>query len=132
MDARRLETLSLFSSLGKRERARLAQFADEVDVAEGADLTEQGRVAHEFFVIEDGTAEVVRDGNKQRDLGPGDFFGEIGLTGGGYRTASVRATSAMRLVVLTASQFRTLQRELPDVARQLQEAIQERLAADQA
>jgi CRP-like cAMP-binding protein len=129
MDAQQLKTLPLFSALPRRQRDRLGQLADVVDVDEGTELTHQGRLAHEFFVIEDGTAEVVRDGNKLRDLGPGDFFGEIALAGDRYRTASVVATSPMRLVVLTTSQFRSLQRDSPDVARQLKEAIETRMAA---
>jgi hypothetical protein len=58
LDAKQIEQMSLFSGLDKRERARLAQHADEVDVPEGKRLAREGDLAYEFFVIREGTAEV--------------------------------------------------------------------------
>ena len=132
MDEKRLKGVPLFESLGKRERKVLAQRADEVDVPEGKHLAREGTFAYEFFVIEAGTAEVIQDGRRIRELGAGDFFGEIGLLESERRTASVIATSPMRLIVLTGPNFRAMQREAPDVAEQVRRTIEERLAADRA
>jgi CRP-like cAMP-binding protein len=63
-------------------------------------------------------------------MGPGDFFGEIGLLETERRTASVVAQSPMRLIVLTGTAFKSIEREMPSVAQRIREAIRQRLAAD--
>src|SRR2546423_4324245 len=72
VDKDRLSSLSLFGSLSKRECRQMAQYADELELAEGTQLVREGEFAYEFFVIEDGTAEVMRAGEHVADLGPGD------------------------------------------------------------
>ena len=123
----RLAQIPLFSSLSKRERAQVARAADEVEVPEGKRLVEQGRFAYEFVAIEEGTAEVVQDGKTIRELGPGDFFGEIGLLEAERRTASVIAKSPMKLIVVFGPQLRSLERDMPQLHEQLRAAIRERL-----
>ena len=127
MDEKRLRSLPLFENLGRKERKLVAQRADEIDVPEGKRLATQGEFAYEFFVVEDGTAEVIADGERLAELGPGDFLGEIALVRHDRRTADVVARSPMRLVVLTAADFRAMRRELPDVADQVERAAEQRL-----
>jgi CRP/FNR family cyclic AMP-dependent transcriptional regulator len=127
MDVRTLEGIGAFSGLSKRELEKLAGWTFEVEVPEGEELTREGRLAHEFFVIEDGAAEVRHDGERIAELGPGDFFGEIGLLEGGVRTATVRAVTPLRLIVMSAQEFRRLDRELPAVADRVRAAVRARL-----
>jgi CRP-like cAMP-binding protein len=63
-------------------------------------------------------------------MGPGDFFGEIGLLESEKRTASVVATSPMRLIVMTGRDFSAMRSEMPHVAKEIQEKIEERLTQD--
>ncbi|HVL31763.1 MAG TPA: cyclic nucleotide-binding domain-containing protein [Solirubrobacteraceae bacterium] len=127
MDERRLQHLPLFSKLSKRERKRVAPLVDEVEVDAGRTLVTEGELAHELFVIEEGTASVRREGAAVADLGPGDFFGEIALLDDKHRrTSTVVATSPMRLAVVQGHDVRVLERELPDVARQIRAAIEAR------
>ncbi len=126
MDESRLASVELFSSLSKKERRQIAQHADEVDVAEGSQLLREGEFAYEFFVIEEGSAEVVRDGEHVADLGPGDFMGEMGIVGQTQRNASVVARSPLKVIVLTEQDFRGISRSYPDVAKRIQEAVEER------
>jgi CRP-like cAMP-binding protein len=130
LDEASLKSVPLFESLGRKELRRVAQSADEVEVPEGKHLADQGAFAYEFFVIEEGTAEVTVDGERRGDLGPGDFFGEIGLLKSERRTATVVAQSPMRLIVMTRSGFRSIERDMPHVAEQVESAIESRLAAD--
>jgi CRP-like cAMP-binding protein len=127
MDAERLRGISLFAGLSNKDLGRLAAWTFEVDVPEGAELATDGRLAHEFFVIEDGTAAVWKDGVLLRELGPGDFFGEIGLLETARRTATVVATTPLRVIVMSRSEFRHLEQELPAVAKIVRAAIEERL-----
>ena len=103
MDEKRLSGIPLFACLSKKGRRRVAEIADEVDVPAGKELIHQGRFAYEFFVIEEGTAEVSRDGQRIAELGPGDFFGEMAVMEGGVRSADVVAKTSLRAVVITAA-----------------------------
>jgi CRP-like cAMP-binding protein len=127
VDADRLKSIPLFANLSDRERAEVARFADEVDVPAGKTLAEEGEFAYEFFVIQQGTAEVTKDGKVLAQLGPDDFFGEIGLVESERRTATVVAKSPMELIVMFGPNFRRLERELPEIAAQIRTAIRERL-----
>ncbi len=128
MDASRLRQIDLFSNLSKRELNQLAQWTDEVDVVEGTVFAREGDNAYEFFVIEDGSARVEVDGNHVTDLGPGEWFGEIGLLEGGRRTATVTAATPMRLAVVFGPNFRQLARSMPKVATTIEAEIRQRLA----
>jgi CRP-like cAMP-binding protein len=129
LDAKQIEQISLFSGLDKRERARVAQHADEVDVPEGKRLAREGDLAYEFFVIREGTADVEVGGEVKNELGPDDFFGEIGvLDEKRVRTATVTATSPMKLVVISGHDLRALRRDIPQVIDKLRSACYDRIS----
>jgi CRP-like cAMP-binding protein len=126
MDEARLREIPLFAGLGKKERREVARQGDEVEVEAGRHLVREGEFAYEFFAIEDGAAEVRRGEQLLAELGPGDFFGEMGLIGNVTRNASVITTTPVRVMVLTGSAFRHIERELPAVSKQIRRAIEER------
>jgi CRP/FNR family transcriptional regulator, cyclic AMP receptor protein len=130
MDPKRLKSVPLFEGLSRRKLQQLGKWTDEVDVPKGKYLAEQGEFAYEFFVIEDGTADVLKDGRHIASLGPGDFFGEIGLMQSVRRTATVVATSPMRLIVMARREFMAMEESAPDVADELRKALQERMSTD--
>jgi CRP-like cAMP-binding protein len=126
MDTKHLEGIALFAGLSKDQRAEVARQADEIDVEAGKRLVSAGRFGYEFFVIENGTAEVVRDNEHVADLGPGDFFGEMALLGDTVRNADVIASSPMTAMVMTDQAFRSLARRMPDVAEEIRAACRRR------
>ena len=126
MDEARLKNIPLFAGLSRKERKALAPRADEVELEKGRQVVREGEFPYEFFAIEEGTAEVRRGEQFLAELGPGDFFGEMGLVGDTRRNATVVATSPLRVVVMTGQAFRQTARELPEVARKIREAIEER------
>lgn len=130
MDPNRLKDVPLFEGLSKKERQQVSQWTDELDVPEGQHLADQGDFAHEFFVIEQGTAEVQQDGKTLHVLGAGDFFGEIALMEAERRTASVVATSPMTLIVMASRDFSTMVSELPRAAAEVRSKLEERLTRD--
>jgi CRP-like cAMP-binding protein len=127
VDSTRLQGVGFFSGLSKKELGKLAQWADEVSVSVGQALATEGEFAHEFFVIEEGSAEVTKDGERIAELGPGEFFGEIGLLETERRTASVVATTPMELIVMFQREFRQMEQEMPAVADRIRTAIRARL-----
>ena len=124
----RLRTIAIFSHLSKSELERVAAWLQVFSIPAGDQLVREGASAHEFFVIEDGEAAVLQDGERIAMLGPGDFFGEIGLQETERRTASVVATTAMDVIVMYKPEFEQMRKELPTVADQVQAAIRTRLA----
>ncbi len=128
MDTSRLKSVPLFASLKDKELKQVAHLADEVDVAEGQHLVDEGRFAHEFFVIEEGSAEVQHDGKTVATLGPGDFFGEVALIRTDRRTASVVAKTPMKLIVVFGPNFRAIESDMPSVHEKITAAIEERTA----
>ena len=126
MDEERLKAIPLFAGLNRKERRALAPRADEVELEQGRVIVREGEWAYEFFAIEEGTAEVRRGEQLLAELGPGDFFGEMGLVGDTRRNANVIANSPLKVVVMTAQAFRQTSRELPEVAAKIRAAIEER------
>jgi CRP-like cAMP-binding protein len=126
MDEAALRELHVFDGLSRKQRRLLASRADELEVSPGKKLCSTGETAHQFFVIEDGTAKVVRDGQYLDELGPGDFFGEMGLLDNAPRNADVVAQTPLRLMVLSGRALRDLEREAPGFARKLSRSVEQR------
>jgi CRP-like cAMP-binding protein len=126
MDEAHLESIPLFAGLSRKERRMVAQRADEVDVEAGREIVREGDFPYEFFAIREGTAEVKRGEQHLAEIGPGDFFGEMGLLENAPRNASVITRSPMTAVVMTGSAFRQVDREFPEVAKKIRQAIDER------
>jgi CRP/FNR family cyclic AMP-dependent transcriptional regulator len=123
VDESKLSAVDLFSGLSRDELRRLSSVTDEVVVPAGTTLIHEGAFAHEFLLIEAGSAEVRRDGRLLATLGPGDFAGEIGAIQDARRNATVTASSELTAIVMTARDLRGLAQELPSVAAQLDAAI---------
>ena len=126
MDESSLRSIPVFESLPTAARQVIAQHADEIDVPEGTELVRQGEFAYEFFVIEDGAAEVLRDDERIAELGPGDFLGEMGIVGKAVRNATVVTTTPSRVIVMTAQAFSSVARTNPEVASRIQAAVEDR------
>jgi CRP/FNR family transcriptional regulator, cyclic AMP receptor protein len=111
MDPNRLKAIPIFSHLSDDEAKRLAAFATETSVAEGQILMKQGDYSTELIGIEEGTADVIRDGEKIAALKEGDLIGEMGLLEREPRNADVIATSPMRVMKLTHWEIRRMSDE---------------------
>jgi CRP-like cAMP-binding protein len=126
--AAELAGIPLFAGLDEEQLHRAARWFDVQQVSAGTRLAGEGAAGYSFFVLVDGTASVTAGGAEVATLGAGNFFGEIALLGDGRRTASVTAATPARLLVLFGTEFRDLERELPDVAARIEEAMARRLA----
>ena len=126
MDPDRLTAIPIFSQLSPDEARRLATFATETSVADGQILMKQGDYSTELIAIEEGTADVIRDGEKIASLKQGDLIGEMGLLERQPRNADVIATSPMRVLKLTHWEIRRMSQETVDrimgLIRERQEA----------
>ncbi|HEX2232613.1 MAG TPA: cyclic nucleotide-binding domain-containing protein [Thermoleophilaceae bacterium] len=126
MDVSQLKSIPLFQEVSDEELAEIAPFAEETTVEDGTELVREGDFSYEFFAIEDGQAEVTRGGDKVADLGPGDFFGEIGVLERDLRTASVVAKTDMRLVTLTGWDMKRMEKAMPQAVERVRQVLEQR------
>jgi CRP-like cAMP-binding protein len=128
MDPARLKKISVFSDLGDEELDQISKLAAEVSVPAGKELVREGDYSYDVLAIEEGEAEVMRDGAHVADLGPGDVVGEMGVLERTQRSATVVAKSPMRLVTLTSWDVRRLSKSAPEAVEHLRSLVAERSA----
>jgi CRP-like cAMP-binding protein len=122
-----LKRVPLFERCSKSELQEIARLADEIDLPSGQTLTTEGEPGREFFVLIDGKVDVRRKGRKVKELAGGDFLGEIALVADVPRTATVTASTPLRVLVMTARDFRTLMRDVPSLQPKVIYALATRL-----
>jgi len=122
-----LQRVPLLATLGRGDIEEIAAITDEVDVPAGRVLTRQGETGEEFFLIVDGQVTIVRDGHHIRDLGPGDYLGEIALVDHGPRSATATAATDARLFVIGHRDFHAFLERYPKVQLQVLQALAERV-----
>jgi CRP-like cAMP-binding protein len=105
---------------------KIATYAGETSVEQGKQLVREGDYSYDMMAIEEGEAEVKRGGETMATLGPGEFFGEIGVMEKSLRTADVVAKTPMRLVTLS---HWDLKRMGGDTIAQIQDILDERKAS---
>jgi CRP-like cAMP-binding protein len=123
MDPSRLTAIRLFSGLSEQEAKRLSAFAIETSFPTGEVLVRQGEFSTELIAIEEGTADVLRGGERIATIAAGDVIGEIGLLRREPRNADVVATSPMRVFKLTHWE---IHRMSPETLARIRELIEER------
>ena len=126
MDTNRLKSLPLFEAVSDEDLEKISPFVSEVSVSEGKRLVEEGDYAYEFMAIEEGKAEVRRGDQILAELGPGDFFGEMGLIDSERRNATVTAKTPLRLITLDRWDMRRLEKAIPSAAVKIREVVEAR------
>jgi CRP-like cAMP-binding protein len=126
VDASQLKRIPLFAEASDDELAKVAAFAQSKEVSEGELVVEEGGFSRELLAIEDGTVEVTRDGERIAELGPGDVFGEAGMVEDQMRSATVTATSQLKLISLGHFEVQRLKKDAPDVYARIEALIKER------
>jgi CRP-like cAMP-binding protein len=106
-----LGRVPMFLGLSDKELRTVAACAKQEEFPGGAEVVTQGKAGGPFFVILDGSAEVLVDGEVQRRLGPGDFFGEMALLEHRPRSGTVRATAPLTTATITSWDFLALLEE---------------------
>ena len=122
-----LRSVRLFSAASKKELSLLGKASDEVSVPAGHELTVEGQIGHEFFLILDGQTKVKMKGRTVATLGPGQYFGELALLDKGPRNATVTAETAMTLLVLGQREFSAVLDDVPTLTHKLLQAMAARL-----
>lgn len=125
--AEHLAKVPLFAGLSKKDLAKVAKVSEELEIAGGKKLVDQGRPGHEFYLLLEGTAVVRRNNRKVAELGPGDYFGELALLDRGPRSASVVANTDVRVLMLSQRAFVGVLDSIPGMAYKLLTVMAHRL-----
>ena len=116
---RHLQRVPLFSGFSEDELRRVADLSRIVEFPAGTVVTQIGEPGDSFFVLVDGTVAVHTPLGAGAELRPGDFFGEMSLLDGEPRSATIVATTPLRLLIVDRLHFWRLLDEAPDVVRRI-------------
>lgn len=124
-----LRLVPMFAGMSDRSFESIAGVASDVAFAEGDELVRQGEPGTAFYILVSGRARIDRDGTTLRELGPGDFLGEIALIDGGVRTATVTALEPIEAVTVARDDFAALFDRLPVFRLEVLNALTQRIRA---
>lgn len=126
MDVEQLKRIPLFADADDEELKKVAAFAEAKEVADGTEVVHEGGFSRALMAIEEGSAEVTRDGDHVADLGPGDIFGEAGMLDDSMRSASVTTTSRTKLISLGHFEVKRLKKSAPEIYAKIEKLVEER------
>src|SRR6202011_1823401 len=130
-----LRGVPMFADLSQDFIAHLKQSVELQRFAPGEVIARQGDAADSFYLVRIGFVKISENypGGEMvlAYLSRGDYFGEIGLLGGGVRTATCAALDHVELVRVSGDDFRQMMERFPSVRKGLEAVAAERLAANQ-
>ena len=124
-----ISSLSLFADLGGPQLEAISHIFEETTFAPGQRILRQGITGSNFYVVVDGEASVMIDGEERASIGRGDFFGEMSLLLGGAPTADVTARTPLRCLVLAGPDLHGFLDKFPTVMYRMLVAMARRLNA---
>jgi CRP-like cAMP-binding protein len=124
--------LPLFELCSKRDLRRIAALADERELGAGTELIREGEPGREFYVVVEGEIDVRRGKRRVAQLGAGSFVGEIALLSRSPRTATVVATTPLRVLAIEGRAFVELLDSLPELWLKVARALADRVESDEA
>jgi CRP-like cAMP-binding protein len=125
-----LKKVPLFADLNKDELNLLEQAATSLDYPAGKVLMTEGSFAHEMFVIISGQVEVLRDGERVAEIGPGSFVGEMAMLTHSRRNSTVQTTTEAEVLHIDGRSFSNLLHEAPSIAVKMLPVVASRVVAN--
>ncbi|HLO63080.1 MAG TPA: Crp/Fnr family transcriptional regulator [Azonexus sp.] len=127
-----LRNVPLFSGLDDLELEKLSKVSGRKRVERGAFIVRAGESTDSLYVLLAGRAKVTNTDEDGREiilawLGPGEFFGEMGLIDGSPRSANVVAAEACELLFLSKDAFQRCLQDNFQVAHKLMKTLVLRL-----
>jgi len=126
LDVSLLKSIPLFAEVPDEKLRKIAPFATTEEYAEGQVVVREGGYSNHFYAIEEGSVKVERDGQKLADLGEGDIFGEQGLLEKQERSATVTASSRLRVIKIEHWELSRMRKTMPEVVEELRRKVEER------
>ena len=114
--------IPLFLRCSKRDIAHIAGRSQAKIFPAGEALVTEGDEGRDFFVVLDGRVEVTRGGSVLRELGRGDFFGEISILLGEPPVADIVALRNLRCVIIAGPDLQAFMLTHPPVMYRMLQA----------
>ncbi len=127
-----LKETPLFVNTTEKSLESMVKSAVQKTVAPGDKLVQEGQGGVGFYLILEGKAEVIKDGEKLAEFKKGDFFGELGVIDGQLRTADVVAVTETKCWILSQWAMKSIISNHPEVALSMLEELVRRLRATDA
>jgi hypothetical protein len=118
-----------FPRLSQRDLASATQHLQAIRANIGDVIVREGEPADRFYIITSGRVDVLRGKRAVARLGPGEYFGEIGLLGGEPRVATVRAVEPTELLALDRGAFASVIASSAETVEDLQRIVAQRVAS---
>jgi CRP/FNR family transcriptional regulator, cyclic AMP receptor protein len=100
-----MRKVPLFRGMHASDLETVADRASETNFKDGETVTREGEPGETFYIVIEGRLKVSQHGTLVRELGPGDFLGEISLVDGRPRTATVTAIGPVQALVIRRADF---------------------------
>jgi CRP/FNR family cyclic AMP-dependent transcriptional regulator len=100
-----MRKVPLFRGMHTSALETVADRASETTFEDGETVTREGEPGETFYIVIEGRLNVSQHGTLVRELGPGDFLGEISLVDGRPRTATVTAVGPVQALVIRRADF---------------------------
>ena len=126
-----LAKVPLFEGLTRKELREVSNLSVRMNLSAGRQLTRQGAAGQEFIIVLDGSVDVLIDGVVVASPAAGQFYGEVSLLDDRPRMATVVAKTDVTVDIIGRREFADLLEQQPQIAERLQQAMAERLAAEQ-
>jgi CRP-like cAMP-binding protein/Fe-S-cluster-containing dehydrogenase component len=129
-----LRGVPMFADLATDFIEHLKESVELIRFAPGQVIARQGDAADSFYLVRIGFVKISENypGGELvlAYLSRGDYFGEIGLLGGGVRTATCTALDHVEVVRVSGDDFRQMVERFPNVRRGLELVAEERRSAN--
>ena len=127
-----LKNTPIFAKTSEKSLESMIKSAVMKTVSPGDKVVQEGQGGVGFYLILDGKAEVIREGEKLAELETGNFFGELGVIDGLPRTADVVAVTETKCWILSQWAMKSVIENHPEVALSMLEELARRLRATNA
>lgn len=127
-----LKNTPIFVNTSEKSLESMIKSAVEKTVSPGDKVVQEGQGGVGFYLILDGKAEVIKDGQKLAELETGNFFGELSVIDGQPRTADVVAVTEIKCWILSQWAMKSIIANHPEVALSMLEELVRRLRATDA
>ncbi len=111
--------VDFFKGCTQREIDDVAKLLSDRHFAAGEELCRQGESETHGFVLVDGEAAVVVDGEQVATAAAGDVVGELSMLGNGHRTATLRALAPVHALVIEPDEIDSVLSADPSSSRRL-------------
>ena len=122
----------IFSDTSEKSLESMIKSAVIKTVSAGDKVVQEGQGGVGFYLILDGKAAVIKEGEKLAELESGNFFGELGVIDGQPRTADVVAITETTCWILSQWAMKSVIANHPEVALSMLEELVRRLRATDA